>query len=237
MAHRLALSQNLRDAIPGYSDQLSNLTVIFAGYNALHNLKLAPIGQTQGHTAIGARNVGHWLDQARVFQIRGQTTFLDPLGMKREMEQFLHQYAVLRNADGSVIPGPKVIVMAGVGDVSSSELTGFAPEQFRDALYAMSELRIPIIFCGLGEIPCLESGRGSILRILLDWALENQDNLSTHRVHVADIFTPVDPQDQNEVYQVGRGQIIVEAERAIEASLPLLVLVLKQFVMDKLGVF
>jgi hypothetical protein len=157
------------------------------------------------------------------------------MGMKRELEQFISQYSIVRNADGSQVDGVKVIVMAGIGDVPSDDLTGFAPEQFRDALFAVATLGLPVIFAGLGEIPCLESGRGSILRIILDWALDNQDTLETHRVQVADIFTPLDPQDQCEVYQVGRGQVIVEAERVIESSLPLLALILKQFVMDRLG--
>jgi hypothetical protein len=222
----------LHAPIVGYNDQLSQATVVIVGFNALLNFKFAPVERTRGHPIVSARNLEQWMGKARVFQLRAQTNFLDPAGVRQELQHFLDDFNILRNADSSFIAGPKVVIVCGIGEVATSSLTALAPMQLRDTLIAIAMLGLPVIFTGFQEIGCAETIRGRYFKLMIEWLLKSRDLLDNRKIRVFDIFSPTDLADLKEVYCFGRGQTIVESESFINNSILPLVCMLKTFLAE-----
>jgi hypothetical protein len=231
---RRKLAPRTFGAIPGYTNQLSKLTVIFAGYNQFQNLKFSAIQSIQGHGAIGAHSVDHWLENARVFQLRGQTSIMDPVSVILELRKFLEDYNILRNPDGSVVSGDRVLLMAGIGDIPTTCLAGTAPSKLIETLRGISSLGLPVIFLGVQEVPFTESIRGQLFKKLIDYLSANRDELTPHRVKYIDIFTPTEVSDLQEVFQPGKGQVITESSTQIERVMPFIQALLRLFSMGDL---
>jgi hypothetical protein len=222
----------LHAPIAGYTDQFNQATIVIVSYDALFNFKFAPVERTRGHPIVNARNLELWMEKARVFQLRAQTNFLDPAGVRQELQHFLDDFNVLRNADSSFVTGPKVVVVCGIGDVPTSSLTASAPIQLKDTLIAIAMLGVPVIFTGFQEVACAETVRGRYFKLMIDWLLKSRDLLDTRKIRVCDIFTPLDPVDLAEVYCFGRGQTIVESESFINGSILPFVCMLKTFLAE-----